>query len=110
MATFKLGARAKITKAAFDRGRFRLEAKLSARLSEEIQTDEFSPQLVDAGAPTDLWDLPAVPSKAVVRLSGIVEEALGVKLPTKFVRSGGYESLEEAIEHLITQLRNLCAD
>lgn len=101
-------AKIALTTTEFDSKLPALTQVLQARLVEEVTLDEFSIAFDDSGAATDLWDLPEVPSKAVVKLSGLVEQHLGIKLPPKFVRSGGYKTVEEAIQDIVTQLRTLC--
>ncbi len=103
-------ANAKISKTEFDATAETFAQTLMARLAAEVNPDEFSVAHVDQGAATDLWELPDVPSKAVVTLSGLVQEHLGVKLPPEFIRSGGYQTVEEAIAHVMEQLRTLCPD
>ena len=103
-------AKIAFTKAEFDKKVPGLIQALQARLIEEVTLDEFSIGFSDHGAATDLWELPEVPSKAVVKLSGLVEQRLGVKLPPKFIRSGGYKSVEEAVQDIVEQLRTLCKE
>jgi hypothetical protein len=97
-----------LTSAEFDAQLAGLTQALRVRLTEEITPDEFSIGFSDFGAATDLWELPEVPSKAVVKLSGLIEDRLGVKLPPKFIRSGGYKTVEEAVDDLVRQLRTMC--
>lgn len=52
----------------------------------------------------DLWNLPKVDSKTVVKLSPLVEEDTGMKLINKWVKRGGYGSEEEAIKDLIEKI------
>lgn len=101
-------AGATISKTEFDDITQNLAQKLMSRLANEVTPDEFSAPGVDQGPATDLWELPEVPSKAVVKLSGLVEDHLGVKLPPKFIRPGGYETVEEAVTDIMEQLRTLC--
>ena len=81
-----------------------------SRLADEVNPDEFSSDSANRDVESDLWELPEVPSKSVVKLSGLVEEHLGAKLPPKFIRPGGYKTVKEAVEHLMEQLRTLCLD
>ena len=81
-----------------------------SRLADEVNPDEFSIGSANRDVETDLWELPEVPSKSVVKLSGLVEEHLGAKLPPEFIRPGGYKTVKEAVEHVMTQLRTLCLD
>jgi len=103
-------AKTRISKSEFDALASAFSEKLVSRLVEEVDRDEFSVELVDQGPTTDLWELPEVPSKAVVKVSGIVEEHLGIKLPPKIIRPGGYRTVEEAVSHVMGQLRVLCHD
>ena len=65
------------------------------------------------GAPdgdTDVWDRVApIDSKLVVtEIRPLVRERLGAPFPLRFVRKGGYESVDEAVDHLLPQLRQWC--
>lgn len=59
----------------------------------------------------NLYDgLPAVDSKAVVRASDVVEKHIGVKLPPRLIRNGGYFSFDDLTKDLIPKLRVLCVE
>ena len=92
-----------VTRSAFDAQQPRLRSDLKARL------DAVEP----IGAPpvgTDVWSqVVPIDSKLVVtELRPLIKERLGALFPLKFVRKGGYESSEEAIEDLMPQLRRWC--
>jgi hypothetical protein len=56
----------------------------------------------------DLWeDMPTVDSKAIARTSPIFQEILGIALDVKFIRRGGYSTIDEAIDHLVPQMEQL---
>ena len=59
---------------------------------------------------TDVWDRVApIDSKLVVtELRPLVKERLGGLFPLRFVRKGGYDSVDEAVDHLLPQLRQWC--
>jgi hypothetical protein len=51
----------------------------------------------------DLWDnLPVIDSKAVARTSPFFEKFLGLALDVKLIRAGGYKSIEDMIDHLVS--------
>ena len=61
---------------------------------------------------TDVWDgVKLIDSKLVVtELRPLVKEILDVLFPLKFVRKGGYDSSEEAVNHLLPQIRKWCTE
>ena len=69
-------------------------------------------ELADCALPsdptTDLWDLPTVDSKTVCKMSPLVEGILGHKLHPSWVKKGGYNSVKEAVNHIVAQLRANC--
>ncbi|MFN0008318.1 MAG: hypothetical protein ACKVXR_10445 [Planctomycetota bacterium] len=53
----------------------------------------------------DLWDdMPTVDSKAIARTSPIFERHLGLPLNVKFIRPGGYTSIDDAIADLVPKM------
>lgn len=93
----------KISLSDFNKVKSDLASQLAARLDTEVSMSEFENELVIEDD-SDLWDGPVVDSKAVVKLSPIVEEMTGVKIKPEWIRSGGYDSVEDAINDLIGQL------
>lgn len=83
-----------------------LKGKLISALDKEL-SDCALPEL-GGKAGSDLWDLPTVDSKTVCKLSPIVQEELGRPLEPKWVRKGGYESVESAIKDIIENMRKDC--
>lgn len=82
-----------------------LEAELRDWLIKE--SEDFD-QLVEEGPEIpdeDLWDnLPEIDSKTVARSSPIFKKHLGIPLNVKLIKSGGYDSVEEAIEELVPKM------
>jgi hypothetical protein len=76
-----------------------LEADLARALEEEALIAEFENEEEE-----DLWDCASVDSKAVIKLSPIVEEHTGKKVKPEWIKPGGYDSVDEAITHLMEQL------
>src|ERR1700722_11187391 len=73
--------------------------------------DGLTKELKDCALPdpdTDLWDLPPVDSKTVVKLAPIIKDLIGHRLDPRWIRKGGYESIEEAAQDLIAQIRAHC--
>ncbi len=82
-----------------------LSAQLSVRLQEEIDMLEF--EIKDEA--NDLYeDLPVVDSKAVVKLSPLVEKMTGRKIDVKWIKKGGYDSKEEALDDLLAKIKESC--
>jgi len=82
-----------------------LSAQLSDRLQEEMEMLAFE---VNDEA-NDLYeDLPVVDSKAVVKLSPLVEKMTGRKIDVKWIKNGGYDSKEEAISDLLDKIKAAC--
>ncbi|MEW8217484.1 MAG: hypothetical protein AB2770_03940 [Candidatus Thiodiazotropha taylori] len=80
-----------------------LVSKLAQQLEIEVSMSEFEKDLA-AEEESDLWDGPVVDSKTVVKLSPMIEEATGVKIKPEWLRSGGYDSVEDAIADVMRQL------
>jgi len=76
-----------------------LETDLTRALEEEALMAEFENEEEE-----DLWDCASVDSKAVIKLSPIVEEHTGKKVKPEWIKPGGYDSVDEAITHLMEQL------
>ena len=94
------------TQVEFDKLTPSLSDKLTAALTKEL-ADCALPELGD-DADSDLWNLPTVDSKTVCKLSPVVKEVLGRRLDPRWIRKGGYNSIIEAISHLVSQLRLHC--
>jgi hypothetical protein len=76
-----------------------LEAELIKVLEEEALMAEFEKEEEE-----DLWDCASVDSKAVIKLSPIVEDHTGKKIKPEWIKPGGYDSVNDAITHLMEQL------
>lgn len=58
----------------------------------------------------NLWSgIPEVDSKAVARASPIFKRHLGIPLKSRFIRPGGYESFEAALNDLVPKMMDLAA-
>lgn len=78
--------------------KFELERELAACALPEI-----------GGQPASgLWDLPTVDSKTVCKLSPIVKRLLDRRLEPSWVRKGGYDSVEAAVQDIIAHAREVC--
>lgn len=88
----------KITKAEYKKLKKKLKAELIDELDSEVQFAEFETD--DEG----LWDTPAVDSKAVVKISPVVESYTGTQLDPSWIKCGGYDSVLEAVDHIMEQL------
>jgi hypothetical protein len=83
------------------------EAELIAALSEGLKK-ELAGCTLPSDPATDLWDLPTVDSKTVCKMSPVVEGIVGHKLHPSLIQRGGYKSVEEAVAHVVAQLRARC--
>ena len=52
--------------------------------------------------------LPDIDSLEIVKFMLRIEEIIDVEIPPKFIKRGGYQTADEAIRHLMPQLRSLC--
>jgi len=83
-----------------------LVPKLRKQLTDALEKEQQDCALPDPT--TDLWDLPPVDSKTVVKLSPVVKALIGHRLRPSWIRKGGYASIEAAVHDLITQMRTHC--
>jgi acyl carrier protein len=87
-----------MTKSEYEKIKETLKSELTEELKSEVEFAEFE---------TDnegLWDTPAVDSKAVIKISPVVEKHTGKQLDPSWIKCGGYESVPEAVDHIIEQL------
>ena len=80
-----------------------IEAALTAALQKELTDCVWQPD-----PDSDLWNFPTVDFKTVCKLSPIVEKMTGHKLQAKWVRKGGYESIENAVSDLMAHISENC--
>jgi hypothetical protein len=83
-----------------------LHPKLRKQLTDALKKEQQDCALPDPT--TDLWDLPPVDSKAVVKLSPVVKALIGHRLRPSWIRKGGYASIEAAVQDVIAQIRANC--
>lgn len=83
-----------------------LRRRLTEALQKEIE-DCALPDLAD-DEDTDLWTLPNVDSKTVVKLSPTVKELTGWSLDPTWIKKGGYASVEDAVSDLVAQIKAHC--
>ena len=88
----------KITKSEYEKVKAALKEELTVELDSEVEFAEFETE--DEG----LWDTPAVDSKAVVKISPVVEKYTGTQLDPSWIKCGGYDSVPEAVDHIMEQL------
>lgn len=87
-----------ITKPEFDKIKHALKTELTQELKNEVEFSEFE---------TDkkgLWDTPAVDSKSVIKVSPVVEKYTGKQLKPSWIKCGGYDSVPDAVNHIMEQL------
>ena len=90
--------RLKITREEYEKLKQVLRKELIEELESEIEFSDFD---TDG---EDLWDIPAVDSKAVIKVSPVVEKHTGTPIDSSWIRCGGYESVPDAVEHIMEQL------
>lgn len=93
----------KMTPESFEATKADIQSALNVALLKELKDCTWDPE-----PKTDLWDLPTVDSKTVCKLSPIVQEKTGQKLDPKWVRKGGYESVDAAIVDLMARIAEHC--
>jgi len=87
------------------KGFLKIKDELSKRIKSELEVEiEMSEFETEDENEEDLWNTPLVDSKSVIKLSPIVEEMTGHKIKPEWIKPGGYDSLEEAVSHLVQQL------
>jgi hypothetical protein len=77
---------------------------LHARLTNDLRREQEDCALPDLNK-NPLWDTPEVDSKTVAKLSPAVKELTGNSLDPRWIQKGGYHSVEEAVIHIISQLK-----
>lgn len=84
--------------------KMKLKDSLASRLEEEILMNgdiQFEPKNDDEAS---LFTTPVVDSKTVMKLSPVIEGMTGKKIKPEWIKNGGYDSVDEAIAHLLKQL------
>lgn len=82
----------------------KLKSELISKLTAELEYEKEMSSFTADDEESDIWETPVVDSKTVVKLSPIVEELTGKKIKPEWIKCGGYESVEEAVEHLVKQI------
>lgn len=95
--------------AKFDANKDELIAALSDWYDDEIEAidagiDEGVPQ-GDAGAISSVG--PAIDSKRVLDASSVTKSVIGIDVPPKIIRKGGYNDLDDLVSHLVPRLRKV---
>lgn len=91
-------SKASISKQKFEEVKANLKTELTDELEEEVNCGQFDTEH------KGLWETPAVDSKAVINVSPTVEKHTGSKLDPTWIKCGGYDSVVEAVDHIIEQL------
>lgn len=95
-----------LTAAEFGAIKPKLKVRLTAGLEKE-RTDTALPKF-GGSSTSDLWELPPVDSKSVAKLSPLVKELIGHRLDPRWIRKGGYPTVEAAVDDMLAQLRRHC--
>ncbi len=95
--------------AAFDAKKDELIDALSEWYDEEIEAidagiEEGVPQ-GDAGTISSCG--PAIDSKRVLDASAVTKKVIGIDVPPKIIRKGGYNDLDDLVSHLVPRLRKV---
>lgn len=80
--------------------------KLMQTLIDALIKEQQDCALPESG--TDLWDFPKVDSKTVVKLAPVIKELIGHRLRPKWIRKGGYSSIEGAVQDLLAHVQKDC--
>ena len=78
--------------------------KLMGRLTEDLLREQEDCALPDLNK-DPLWDTPEVDSKTIAKLSPAVQELTGESLDPRWIKRGGYHTVEEAVAHIISQIK-----
>lgn len=78
--------------------------ELMSRLTKDLEREQEDCALPDLKN-DPLWDTPEVDSKTVAKLSPAVKELTGESLDPRWIRRGGYQTVEEAVAHIISQIK-----
>ena len=71
----------------------------------DLQVEASRSGMVSDRGNSDLWDsMPELDSKAVARSSPIFERYLGRPLDIRLIRPGGYQSIDDMIDHLVPDM------
>ena len=71
----------------------------------DLQVAANRSEMVRDRSNSDLWDsMPELDSKTVARSSLIFERYLGRPLDIRLIRSGGYQSIDDMIDHLVPEM------
>lgn len=70
----------------------------------ELLVNEVASDFVAPAEEESLWGSPVVDSKAVISVSPVIEKHTGVKLKPSWIKPGGYDSVNDAVNSLIEQL------
>lgn len=90
-----------LTKAEFEA----LAPTLQAEIVKAIEAQAAESYIPAAPENTDVFDVPAVDSKTVAKLSPMIEDKVGHKLKPIWIKKGGYGSAEEAAQHVVEMIR-----
>ncbi len=77
-----------------------LVKRLTGDLRRE-QEDCALPELAN----DPFWSTPDVDSKTVAKLSPAVKELTGESLDPRWIRRGGYQTVENAVAHIVSQIK-----
>jgi hypothetical protein len=100
-----------VSKAKLSVAQFKeLEPALRKQLTSELEKELLDCALPELGndANTDLWSLPAVDSKTVVKLSPTVKKLTGWRLDPTWIRKGGYPTVADAVAHVVAEIKKNC--
>lgn len=77
---------------------------LVKRLTGDLQREQEDCALPEL-ANDPLWSTPDVDSKTVAKLSPAVKELTGESLDPRWIRRGGYQTVEDAVAHIVSQIK-----
>jgi hypothetical protein len=88
------------------------EEEIRTALRSALETELLDCAIPELGgdASTDLWDLPVVDSKTVVKLSPVLDDLIGHRINPSWIKKGGYSSVDEAVNDLMDKIRTHCVE
>jgi hypothetical protein len=90
----------KLSQAKFDQ----LVPELIHHLGQGLQQEKDDCALSELSS-DPFWETPEVDSKTVAKMSPIVKDLTGFRINPRWIRKGGYDSIDEAVVHIISKIR-----
>jgi|SRR5450631_3119382 acyl carrier protein len=77
------------------------QTEIESRIREALRAEQGAQQILRPVSASD----PEIDSLVVVEIICVIEEAIGINLPTSFAPRGGYEDVDSCVSDLISKTR-----